>query len=386
MAGYVERRGENSWRLVVSAGRGPDGKRLRFTKTICASSRREAEKRLAEFIAEVNGGLLAEPGKMSFKHFAERFMRDYAEPRLAPKTVWRYRQLLEKHILPQIGHLKMDQVRPLHIIELHRTLEEKNLAPRTVLHVHRLVANILQRAVEWQVIAVNPARRVRAPSVPRRTARVYDENQVARLLEALEEEPLKYRTAVYLALASGLRLGELCGLEWQDIDFEAGTLTVARASQWLPGRGVFTKEPKTEESKRTIALPASVLSLLRRYKAQQNEERLKCGELWRGSGRILTTWNGGPVRPETVSQWFKRFLQRHGLPKITFHGLRHTSASLLICDGVPLKVVSERLGHTTIRTTSDIYGHLLKRADTEAAQRLDKYFLHPAKTKKEPGA
>jgi integrase len=198
------------------------------------------------------------------------------------------------------------------------------------------------------------------------------------LLKALETEPLKHKLLVYLALATGLRRGELMGLEWKDINFAQSTLEVRQCSQYLPGKGSFTKDPKNELSQRVIAIPHSVMAMLKQFKKQQAEERLKVGDLWQGSDRIFTTWDGQPAHPEWPSQWFSKFIKKHGLPHLTFHGLRHTSATMLIGQGVNMKEVSSRLGHSNISTTMDIYADSLKSADKDAAEKMD-LFLNSIK-------
>jgi integrase len=179
---------------------------------------------------------------------------------------------------------------------------------------------------------------------------------------------------ITLALSTGLRRGELLGLEWRDLDFEKNTLEVRQSSQYLPGTGLITKDPKNETSKRLISVPESVVALLKQYKAYQSEEQLKIADLWQGSNRVFTTWDGKPMHPDTVSGWFPEFLNRHGLPRIRLHDLRHTSATLLIGQGLHAKTISSRLGHANISTTMDIYGHALKSADKEAAEKLDRLF------------
>lgn len=176
---------------------------------------------------------------------------------------------------------------------------------------------------------------------------------------------------VVLALATGLRRGELLGLEWKDVNFENNVIEVRQTSQYLPEKGTFTKEPKTEESARVIAVPASVMELLRQHKAEQAQEKLKAGDFWHDTNRLFTTWDGRPMHPDTISKWFSKFLRKHGLPPIYFHALRHTSATLLIAEGISLKNVSTRLGHTDISTTGNIYAHALRSVDQEAAEKLD---------------
>jgi len=386
MIGSVEKRGENSWRLVVSFGM-KDGKQVKHNRTVHCKSEAEARKLLPEFYTEVERGLVIDGKKMTFKDFVERWLKDYAEVNLAPKTLYRYQQMLDSRILPAMGHLRMDKIRPTHIIEFEKNLRENGirldgkpggLSDRTVLHHYRLISAILQDAVQWQVIKDNPAARTKPPKVKKTRVSAYDEVQSAQLLKALETEPLKHKLLVYLALATGLRRGELMGLEWKDINFAQSTLEVRQCSQYLPGKGSFTKDPKNELSQRVIAIPHSVMAMLKQFKKQQAEERLKVGDLWQGSDRIFTTWDGQPAHPEWPSQWFSKFIKKHGLPHLTFHGLRHTSATMLIGQGVNMKEVSSRLGHSNISTTMDIYADSLKSADKDAAEKMD-LFLNSIK-------
>jgi len=383
MAGSIERRGKDSWRLVVSAGTGPDGKQDKKTKTVNATSRREAEKLLAAFVVEVEKGLFIGTTKLTLAEFTQRWLRDYGETNLAPKTLYRYREMLNLRILPAMGHLKIEQIKPMHLLEFYKNLQEDGirldnkpgtLSDRTILHHHRLLCALFNDAVEWQVIPYNPAGRVKPPKVKKKQAGYYNEKQAGALLEALETEPLKYKVLVILALATGARRGEVMGLEWKDVNFETDTIEVRQVSQYLPEKGIFVKEPKNETSKRVISIPASVMDLLKTYRKEWLENRLLMGDLWQGSEMLFTSWDGKPMHPDTITSWFIKFLKRHNLPHIAFHALRHTSASLLIAEGVNLKSVSRRLGHSNISTTGDIYAHALRSVDQEAAAKLDNLF------------
>jgi len=398
--GSIEKRGGNTWRLVASCGM-KDGKQVKKTKNVTVKvaceqktckgctraarcqARREAEKYLAEFVLEIEKGTFIEPTKLTFKDFVERWIRDYAEKNLAPKTLFRYKQILESRIFPAMGHLKIEQIRPTHLMEFYANLQEDGiredgkpggLSAKTILQHHRIISSILNDAVEWQVIPSNPAARVKPPKVTKKQAACYDEGQTAALLEALEHEESKYKVLINLALFTGLRRGEIMGLEWGHIDFKEGTITVEQASQYLPGQGTFTKTPKNETSARVISLPAFLMDMLRQHKREQAAARLKVGDLWQGSERLFTTWDGRPMHPDTVSSWFPKFLKRHSLPPLPFHGLRHTAATMMINAGVPAKVVSGHFGHANIGTTYDIYGHFLRSADKEAADRLEQAY------------
>ncbi len=183
-------------------------------------------------------------------------------------------------------------------------------------------------------------------------------------------EKLKYKTAVYLAILTGMRRGEILGLEWKDIDFEKNEISIERTSVYSEGLGVFTKSTKTENSQRTVSFPNELAVVLKKYQKEYMKNRLKLGELWQDSGRLMVQWNGKPMFPSTLSQWFKKFLEKHNLPVITFHQIRHTSATLLIAQGVDIATVAKRLGHANNTTTLNFYTHAIQSEDRAAADKL----------------
>lgn len=247
----------------------------------------------------------------------------------------------------------------------------KGLSNKTIKHHHRLISAILNQAVFWQVIPSNPANRVKPPRVPRTEAKYLDEKQTAKLLELMENESVQHQTMIKMFLYSGLRRGEMCGLEWGDIDFENHLITVRRSSQYVSGKGIFTKETKTETSDRTIKLPSQAFEVLKEYRIWQNQERLKMGDRWEVSDRIFTQDDGKPIHPDTITGWFREFIANTDLPQITVHSLRHTNITLLIAAGVPLRTVSYRAGHAQTSTTENIYAHAIRTADEMAADALD---------------
>ena len=174
-------------------------------------------------------------------------------------------------------------------------------------------------------------------------------------LEQLSIEDTKYKVAIILTVFTGVRLGELMGLEWQDIDFKNGIICINRSSQYLADLGVFTKVPKTESSIREIAIPEFIVSLLEEYKLWYEDQKSFYGELWTDSDRLFVQVDGKPMHPSTISKWFVKFVAQIGLPVINFHGLRHTNASLLVAQNIDIAVISARLGHAQISTTLDFY-------------------------------
>lgn len=255
------------------------------------------------------------------------------------------------------------------------------LSQNTILHHHRVISTILSTAVKWQVIFANPCERLDPPKSDTHEAQYLDDKQALRLLELLEEEHPQNRTMIELLLYTGMRRGELCGLEWQDIDFEHEVIHIRRSSLYLPEHGIFIDNTKNETSTRSIKISHSAAELLRSFRAWQLQERLRLGDQWHDCGRVFTSWCGRPIHPSVVTSWFHRFVAAHDLPPVSIHSLRHTNATLLIASNTNIQTVANRLGHKHSTTTQKIYTHAIKAADAVAAETLQD-ILHPAHAKK----
>lgn len=251
---------------------------------------------------------------------------------------------------------------------------DRTLASSTVQYYHRVISSIMATAVQWQIILFNPCDRVKPPKLERHEAKYLDDEQAAELLEALEAEPILYKTLFSVIVLTGMRRGEACGLNWQDIDLEQGIIDINKSSLYTPEKGRFDDDTKNETSRRVIKIPELAVDLLRRYRAYQAEEKIKLGDKWQGGNKIFTSANGKPIHPDTVSGRFKTFISKTDLPQITVHSLRHTNATLMIANGTDIKTVSKRLGHANVTTTGNIYTHAIKSADELAADKLTDIF------------
>lgn len=393
MAGSIEKRGKNSYRLTVSEGFDLNGRPMIHRKTI-HGTKKEAEVELAKFVTEVQNGLVIDGKSLKFSEFVDVWKRDYGSKELAPTTYKRYCRMLETRILPYFGHFYINKIRPTDIMKFYDLLEKdtqlvrkkgnngsktkKPLSGKTILEHHRLLRAMLHRAVYWQLIVSNPAERVQPPRAKKPKRRSYDDEQTKILLENLEKltvEDTKYKVAIILTIFTGVRLGELMGLEWQDVDFRNGIISINRSSQYLSDIGVFTKVPKTESSIREIAIPEFIISLLEEYKLWYEDQKLLYGELWTNSDRLFVQADGKPMHPSSISKWFVKYVDTIGLPVINFHGLRHTNASLLVAQNVDIAVVSARLGHAQISTTLDFYVHPLLSHNRKAGYALENLLL-----------
>lgn len=393
MAGSIEKRGKNSYRLTVAEGFDLNGKPMIHRKTV-HGTKKDAEVELAKFVTEVQNGLVIDGKSLKFSEFTEIWKRDYGSKELAPTTYKRYCRMLETRLLPYFGHFYINKIRPTDIMKFYDLLEKdtqlvrkkgnngsktkKPLSGKTILEHHRLLRAMLHKAVYWQLIVANPAERVQAPKARKPKRKSYDDEQTKILLENLELlsiEDTKYKVAIILTIFTGVRLGELMGLEWQDVDFKNGIISINRSSQYLSDMGVFTKTPKTESSIREIAIPEFIISLLEEYKLWYEEQKSIYGELWANSDRLFVQADGKPMHPSSISKWFVKYVSTIGLPVINFHGLRHTNASLLVAQNVDIAVISARLGHAQISTTLDFYVHPLLSHNRKAGYALENLLL-----------
>lgn len=252
------------------------------------------------------------------------------------------------------------------------------LADTTIVKYHRILSSILTTAVQWQVIPSNPCNRVKPPHVEYKEAPVLDELQLDNLINCLDNEPFEYKTAIMLVIYTGMRRGELCGLNWSNIDFERNLVHITKAVLYTPEQGIFEDTPKSRQSSRAINIPQEMITLLKQWKIEQCKQKLLLGDQWKNTDKIFTSINGDIMRPDSLTAWFQRFIKRNNLPNAHLHTLRHVSATLLIAGGVDVATVSSRLGHANKSTTLNIYTHAIKSADAAAANLLQD-MLHPQK-------
>ena len=262
--------------------------------------------------------------------------------------------------------------------------KNEKLSGNSARHYHRLLSSVFNTAVRWQLLQDNPCARVDPPKVETPEVQYLDESGIAKLLAALPDAPTQYSVLVQLALFTGCRRGELCGLRWSDIDLPAGLLAVNRTLEPVEGKGLLFSTPKTKKSCRVIKLDENAVQLLRDYQQWQLREKLRVGSKWARKVRILgktvgndllfTKWDGQPIDPNSVTSWFPRFLREHDLPPVRFSTLRLSNAALLIAAHVPVTTVAGRLGHAQVSTTTNIYAGFIRSSDARAADALGEAF------------
>ena len=251
---------------------------------------------------------------------------------------------------------------------------EKKLNRKTIKNHHIVIHSILSTAVDWNILMNNPAERAKPQKVTKTQAKYYNDEQVADMFQCLKSEPLMYMTMIYLAIDIGLREGELTGLKWEDINFNSCEVNINKQRQYIAGLGDIECKPKTDAGVRTVTVSKTVIAFLKEYKKQQSENRLKFGTAWQNGQYVFLHEDGSPISTQLPYKWFTKFLNRHNLPKITFHQLRHTNASLLISSGEDIVTVSGRLGHADKNVTLNTYSHIIKSKEAQVANKMDEFY------------
>lgn len=376
--GTIYKRSDGRWCAQVTVGYDAQGRPKR--RTVYGKTRQEVSEKLASLLAAQREGLLGDPARETVEQFLSRWMETVQKQRVRPSTYENYATIIRAHISPTIGRLRLDRLTPAHLQELYARKVEAGLSGNTIRVIHAILHRALAQAVRWGLLPRNPADAVDRPRVTRREMATLTPDQARAFLEAAREDRLN---ALYvLALSTGMRLGELLGLTWPDVDLEAARLQVRRQLVWLRNAEPVLAEPKTAKGRRSIVLPALAVEALRQHRRRQAEERLLAGPAWRDRWQLVfTTPLGTPINPSNLrNRSFRQLLERAGLPRIRFHDLRHTVASLLLAAGTHPKLVQEQLGHSTVQLTLDVYSHVLPSLRKQVADTLERLVAPPERS------
>ncbi|MCM1528781.1 MAG: site-specific integrase [Alistipes sp.] len=390
----IQKRGD-SYSIRVSCGYDSKGKQVIQSMTwkpepkmTARQIEKELNRQAVMFEESCNMGYQSKA--INFEVFAEQWFEEYAQPNLRNTTYERMLQL-RKRVYAAIGHMRMDKITPRQIQAFVNSLSKeganertgKPLAPKTIRHNLSFVSDVFAYAVKMGVVSENPCSKVTLPKNEQNEKKIYTPEQVQKFLTLLNDEPLKYRTFFNLMIYSGFRRGEMLGLEWKDVDFENNIISVRRTSNYTAKKGVYTDTTKTRKSQRTLKFPQAIMDMLKEYKAEQDEQALKCGDKWVETDRLYTKWNGEPMQNGTPYFWLGEFCEKHNLPFYGLHSFRHLFASLLVNQGVDIVTVSGALGHSTVSTTSNIYCHMLEESRAKVSDAVSSA-LDFSSSKKEP--
>jgi integrase len=373
---YELKKGQKQWAIVLFLGRNSKGKRkYRWIRGF--QTKREADTEMRRVLRSMDEGTYVQPSKETVGTYLDRWLATYAKPNVAGKTYERYEQIIEKDIKPAIGSILLSKLTPVHIAEFYsyaltsgRKRKPGGLSARTVLHFHRLLREALQQAVLWQLRPTNPADAVEAPRPVDVEMKVVDEDQSGWLIEAVTGT--RFYIPVVYDLCTGLRRGEILAQRWQDIDFQGETLIVAQSLEQTRKGGLKFKIPKNKKRRR-MAMPPLLIEALKQHREEQDKNRKMFGPDYKTDlDLIVALPDGSPWKPDSFTASYARFAEKIGLKGVRFHGLRHSHASHLLRQRVPVKTVQERLGHANASTTLNTYAHMLPGDDQEAAGLIDK--------------
>lgn len=363
--GSIYQRDDGRWVACLTLGY-EGGKRHR--KTYYCKTQQAALEKLAVARHAIQEGLPLGDDRQTLVQFLYRWLHEDAKPRVRPKTYTSYEQLIRVHLAPDLGRIPVGKLSPQQVQAFLNRKLAAGLAPRTVQYLHALLRSALNRAVKWGLVPRNVATLTDPPRVPRTEIEPFSPEQALRLLEAIRGDRLE---ALYtVALAIGLRQGEALGLRWQDVNLDAGTLSVCVALQRVDGT-LQLVELKTERSRRSLVLPEVAITALRLHYARQLEERLVTADAWQDHGLVFATMQGKPLIARNVFRSYQRLLTRAGLPHKRFYDLRHTCATLLLAQGVDPRTIMETLGHSQISLTMNTYAHVLPALQRDAACRMN---------------
>lgn len=409
MANITPRKNKNgevtSYTIRVYHGYDSKGKRLKpYTMSYRPAPgmtskqiEKEIQRQATLFEEQCRNGQIGANRNIKLADFCPMYL-DIKKDVLAPRILHEYSRIIDKLIIPLLGHIKLSELKPAHIQQFIQylqgdvrqkkdgSLDENNpkLSPATIRRKLTVLQSVLTQAVKLGLISQNPAdsKRLTLPKVTTPKIVIFSKQAAAKMLEFLEDEPLQFQVLVQLAIITGCRCGELIGLKFSDIDFDTCKVTVERSAYKITGKSTAIKPPKDYQV-RVIAVSRYCIELIKLLQAEKISEQTRIGTAWKDNNWLFTQWNGEIMNPQTPSKQFSKFLAKNGLKHRKYHALRHTSATLLLYGGVNLKQVQERLGHGDISTTNK-YLHCIAEADEAAANVLQDMLITHNKRSEEP--
>lgn len=355
MRGSVIKRGDK-YGIVYDVGRTTSGKRKQKWES-GFKTKKEAEATLAKRIYEIENGCFIDYKSQKLSEYLQDWLIQHA-PNVTPSTYRGYATNVHSHIIPVIGNVLLNQLKPVHVQKLYARKLEQGLSSTSVLYIHRVLHKALNQAVKMEIVHRNVADLVDPPRKRKFQAQILNESEVALLLSEAKDTPLY--TPILLAVTLGLRRGEVLGLRWDDIDFSNNTITVRQTLAYEKGKSFFA-DTKTDASRRSILISASLINYLQNLlKNSMHHET------------VVSDKEGKPLNPNYMDRLFKQLLSKCGIKPIRFHDLRHTNATMMLKNNIPAKVASRRLGHSTIGITMDLYSHVLSEMQEDASKIFDK--------------
>ncbi len=359
--GSVFKRKDGLWvaQITIETGR---------QKSKYFHSQREARDWLKLTQTQIDNGLNLSTANVDLATFLNKWF-DAHKLSVRPNTSALYRQMLNNHVIPSLGKMKLKDIRPDHIQNFYTARMKAGTSVSVIGIIHAVLHLAFDQAMKWGLIGRNPVDAVTKPKRKSKEIKTLDENQARTFLSVAADT--RYEAMYWMAITTGMRQGELLGLKWSDLDWRNRQIQVQRQVQLVPGEGYVFSAPKSNAGKRTIVLSGEMIEKLRKHLEFQNTERSFTGDQWKENDLIFASSVGTPMGHRPLTEKFKGFLKQAGLPDMRFHDLRHTAATLMLKQGVHPKIVQERLGHSNITMTLNTYSHVLPSMQEEMADKLD---------------
>jgi integrase len=372
--GHIRERSPGHWAIVIDVRDPRTGRRRRKWHSF-AGTKRQAQVECARLISELSGGLYIEATKFTVGQFLDRWL-EHVKPLISPRTHERYGEIVRKNLNPLLGAVVLTKLRPIQVSQAYakalsdgRRDGKGGLAPSTVRYLHVILKSAVGQAVRWQMLARNPVDAINPPKIERAAMTTYDLAQTADLIDATRGT--RMTMTVILAVLCGLRRGEIAALRWRNVNLDAAQLAVTESAEQTSA-GVRYKKPKSGKG-RAVALSARVVNELRSHRVKQTQELLLLGIPLTDDAFVVAQADGSPLQPRTIThQWHQLLANNRALPRIRFHDLRHAHATHMLSSGVHPKIASERLGHSKVGITMDLYAHVLPGMQEDAAARVDR--------------
>lgn len=364
----------NKWKITIELGYDILGNRKRKTE-VFNGTKQEAIKREAELKSKFyHIGKTMKINDLTFEELSDIFIEKYCIPNISRVTTFGYKKSLAR-INPIIGKIKLNKITPLILDNMYQQLRigkaGQELGYHSMYNLYKVINVMFNQAIRWEIMDKNPNLKANKPKREHKEKNFYDINQVKKLLDVLDNESVKYKTLILLALDSGARRSELCALRWSDINMDTQMMSITKSLKVVEGI-IDEKTTKTESSKREIMLSESTIKQLEEYREWQNAYKLVNKKRWKGTDdRIFTAIDGSYMFPGTCDHILRKIVKKYNLDPICFHELRHTCASLLINSGIDPKTVSKRLGHADTSITMEIYTHSFEASKIACANKFD---------------
>ncbi|WP_028308773.1 tyrosine-type recombinase/integrase [Desulfitibacter alkalitolerans] len=375
--GSIIQRKDGRWQATITAGHDANGKPKR--RAFYGKTRKEAVSKMNEALQSLQQGNYVEPSRITFGEWIQRWLDDYAKPKTRQTTWESYEVIIKTHIIPDLGKIPLAKLQASDLqrfynqkLQSGRIKDNSGLSTRYVRYMHTLIKKSLDQALKENLISKNMANATQPPTVKTKKMTCLTEDQLVTLIDVARQDRLA--AAFILDIATGLRRGELLGLKWDVLDLSKGNIVVKRQLLSVKGGSVIEEDIKTKSSERNIPIPANIVKELKVHKARQAKEKLAFGEAYQNNNLVFCKEDGSLLDPREFTKRFQGLLKKAELPKIRLHDIRHSHASLLLAKGVSPKVIQERLGHSSITITLDLYSHLAPGMQEAASNMIDDLF------------